>query len=275
LDLQHEGIALADKLLETPSPQHVGIRHAAPIVQPRKPFEIEHHVDVEPSPARRPSSSRGSTTHLDRAAPPDGKEDLASERRRSRAPSFDTSLVIIDYSELELGKCIGGGAFGQVYKGSWRGTPVAIKVLPSACQKDVPPQFLEAFEDETAMLARLRHPNVCLFMGASLAAPNRAIVMELVPRGSVWEVLRMPELFRNHTGPGPWPIEIVGKVAIGTAMGLSYLHGHFPPIIHRDLKSANLLLDESFNVKVCVHCRVCLCCFRFRAENDSHDGSAT
>src|SRR3546814_4608722 len=107
------------------------------------------------------------------------------------------------------------------------------------------------------MLARLRHPNVCLFMGASLAAPNRAIVMELVQRGSIWEVLRTPSLFRNHTGPGPWPMEIVGKVAIGTAMGLSYLHGHFPPIIHRDLKSANLLLDESFNVKVqcpgCAH----------------------
>ena len=47
-------------------------------------------------------------------------------------------------------------------------------------------------------------------------------------------------------------MEIVGKVAIGTAMGLSYLHGHSPPIIHRDLKSANLLLDESFNVKVYV-----------------------
>lgn len=49
----------------------------------------------------------------------------------------------------------------------------------------------------------------------------------------------------------PWPVGIMRRVLEGTCRGLVYLHRHSPPIIHRDLKSANLLLDETFNVKIC------------------------
>jgi len=111
-----------------------------------------------------------------------------------------------------------------------------------------------------SMLARLRHPNICLYMGACLDPPNRAIVTELVSRGSLWEVLRTPNLFMGYPEMSPslsrsqgsfWPPWVVRRVLDDTCRGLTYLHSHSPPIIHRDLKSANLLLDDSFHVKIC------------------------
>src|SRR3546814_11905976 len=63
---------------------------------------------------------------------------------------------------------------------------------------------------------------------------------------SAWFDMGSPahaEFVRNHTGPGPGPLEIVGQVTIGTAMGLSYFHGHFPPITPQTLKSAKPFLQ--------------------------------
>jgi serine/threonine protein kinase len=117
-------------------------------------------------------------------------------------------------SEIRLDRLIGGGAFGQVYRGTWMGTAVAVKILTSlsipiqttptptpnptpggAIMPVVPDAVLRAFEAEVDVFARLRHPNICLFLGACLSAPTRAIVTELVARGSLWEALRTPGLF--------------------------------------------------------------------------------
>jgi serine/threonine protein kinase len=164
-------------------------------------------------------------------------------------------------NELSLSAVLGGGAFGQVWRGTWRGTPVAVKVLSAACQSAIPEQVLRAFEDEVSMLAGLRHPNICLFMGICSEPTSRAIITELVSRGSLWDVLRIPGLFsgdlKEEIRPGGtqytphWPWWAVRKVLDGTCKGLAYLHAHDPPIIHRDLKSANLLLDDAFNIKIC------------------------
>jgi serine/threonine protein kinase len=139
----------------------------------------------------------------------------------------------------------------------------------------------------------MRHPNICLYMGACVDAPNRAIITELAANGSVWDALRLPlmppyapadgtqrgcwptHLYspdQAHGAPpvlqsqrlghipstgvlippkGTWPWELVKKVACGAARGMAYLHGGSPPVLHRDLKSANLLLDESYTTKVC------------------------
>ncbi len=115
-------------------------------------------------------------------------------------------------ADVQLERLIGGGAFGQVYRGIWQGTAVAVKILPILSSAagttavvnaadggdstpQVPEGVLKAFEDEVEMFARLRHPNICLFLGACLLPPTRAIVTELVPRGSLWDVLRTPGLF--------------------------------------------------------------------------------
>lgn len=192
--------------------------------------------------------------------PPKKDRPRAGIRTLGLSPS--SSLMRLNLKDLSLERVLGGGAFGQVWGGVWRGTPVAVKVLSAVCQKNLPDSELTAFEDEVSMLARLRHPNICLYMGACLDPPNRAIVTELVSRGSLWEVLRTPNLFMGYPeierspsfprGKGSfWPPWVVRRVLDDTCRGLTYLHSHSPPIIHRDLKSANLLLDDSFHVKIC------------------------
>jgi len=178
----------------------------------------------------------------------------ASTRTKMREKVLGFASVAM--AELNLQHVLGSGAFGQVWKGQWRGTPVAVKVLTSVSQQAIPQSVMEDFEDEITILARMRHPNICLFMAACLDSDNKAIVTELVSRGSVWDVLRNPAVFTEHrsvphASKPHWPWWAMRRVLDGTLRGLVYLHSHDPPIIHRDLKSANLLLDDSFNVKIC------------------------
>ncbi|KAG7357328.1 protein tyrosine kinase [Nitzschia inconspicua] len=194
----------------------------------------------------------------------------------------------INFDDLQLQEVIGGGGFGQVWRASLRGTPVAVKVLTGSAQNThIAKAILEEFRAEINLLKGMRHPNICLYMGACVDPPNRAIITELAANGSVWDALRLPLMppyvaadgtpqgswpmslyLPDHRGAPPssfgaprisapipprgsWPFELVKRVSCGAARGMAYLHGGKPPVLHRDLKSANLLLDESYNSKVC------------------------
>ncbi len=83
----------------------------------------------------------------------------------------------ITFSELKLDSMIGGGGFGQVWRATWRGTPVAVKVLSASSQAyNVQKAILQEFAAEINMLSGMRHPNICLYIGACLEPSNRAIV---------------------------------------------------------------------------------------------------
>ena len=210
--------------------------------------------------AYHPNAKDGSPRNAQQDQHPPAVQKQESDNMQSnnnndaQSKSFsDSQIVSLNMKDIDLISVVGGGAFGQVWKGNWKGTPVAVKVLSSACQAEVPQSILQSFRDEVQMLARLRHPNICLFLGACLDPPCRAIVTELISRGSLWDALRTPHLFENR-GSGDifhWPWWVIRRVLDGTCRGLIYLHGNNPPIIHRDLKSANLLLDDSFYVKIC------------------------
>ena len=253
-------IAVSDKFetvtavfINHPSPSNIsavgGIRASTPLVKLKHIVVVDSDEltqsknDFETTPARISCVSSESAPKL-------SCQDM-SEMQPIKADAEAAPFPSISLGDLSLDHVLGGGAFGQVWYGKWHGTPVAVKILSAACQKSLPEKLHEAFHEEIKMLARLRHPNICLFMGACLDPPNRAIVTELVSRGSLWDVLRTPGLFPAHSGLEFWPAWVSRRVLDCCLRGLIYLHRHTPPIIHRDLKSANLLIDDSFNVKIC------------------------
>lgn len=88
----------------------------------------------------------------------------------------------------------------------------------------------------------LRHPNIVLFIGACTKPPHLGLVLEYCSQGSLWSVLQNPDKTLA------W--EDRKKIAMDTAKGVFYLHSFKPPILHRDLKSLNLLLDDSWRTKL-------------------------
>ncbi|KAF3779484.1 Serine/threonine-protein kinase [Nymphaea thermarum] len=155
----------------------------------------------------------------------------------------DMETDCLDYEilweDLVIGEQIGQGSCGSVYHALWYGSDVAVKVF---AKQDYSEEIIESFRQEVSLMKRLRHPNVLLFMGA-VASPERlCIVTEFLPRGSLFRLLQKVNVKLD------WRRRV--HMAIDIARGMNYLHHCNPPIVHRDLKSSNLLVDRNWTVKV-------------------------
>ncbi len=102
--------------------------------------------------------------------------------------------------------------------------------------------FKQFFEREIAILASIRHPNVVNFIGACHRASNRCLVTEYCARGSLDKLLHKSGLVLDLSKRIEFALDI--------ARGMACLHAQQPIIIHRDLKTANLLVSARFEVKV-------------------------
>jgi ankyrin repeat protein/tRNA A-37 threonylcarbamoyl transferase component Bud32 len=142
----------------------------------------------------------------------------------------------IDANELEYTKELGAGASGKVYKARWREKEVAVKVL-SNVNMDAQ---IEEFKKEFKIMNAVKSPFMIQFYGASLKP--LMMVMEFCARGSLYHVLNDKTLDIN------W--ERALNIAIEMANGIAVLHGWDPQIVHRDLKSLNLLVTSDWKIKV-------------------------
>uniref|UniRef100_A0A2N9HJQ1 non-specific serine/threonine protein kinase n=1 Tax=Fagus sylvatica TaxID=28930 RepID=A0A2N9HJQ1_FAGSY len=135
---------------------------------------------------------------------------------------------------------IGSGGYGKVYQGSLpTGQLIAIK----QAKKESLQEGLE-FKTEIELLSRVHHKNLVSLVGFCFEKGERILVYEYVPNGSLKDSLSGKSVIRLD-----WIRRL--RVALGAARGLAYLHEFAnPPIIHRDIKSNNILLDESLNAKV-------------------------
>nr|XP_009791591.1 PREDICTED: RGS domain-containing serine/threonine-protein kinase A-like isoform X4 [Nicotiana sylvestris]XP_016440994.1 PREDICTED: probable serine/threonine-protein kinase DDB_G0272254 isoform X4 [Nicotiana tabacum] len=161
----------------------------------------------------------------------------------SAVNKIDTDTDCPDYEilweDLTIGEHIGEGSCGMVYHGMWYGSDVAVKVFSKEEYSD---EVIYSFKQEVSLMKRLRHPNVLLFMGAVTSPQRLCIVTEFLPRGSLFRLLQ------KYSSKLEWRRRI--HMALDIARGMNYLHHHNPPIVHRDLKSSNLLVDKNWTVKV-------------------------
>ncbi|XP_058186587.1 LEAF RUST 10 DISEASE-RESISTANCE LOCUS RECEPTOR-LIKE PROTEIN KINASE-like 1.4 isoform X1 [Rhododendron vialii] len=154
---------------------------------------------------------------------------------------------VFDYTELEeatgnfdRSRELGDGGFGTVYYGQLQdGRTVAVKRLYENNFKRV-----EQFMNEVEILTRLRHVNLVQLYGCtSKRSRELLLVYEYIPNGTVADHLHGR---RANSGLLSWPVRL--SVAVETAGALAYLHAS--DIIHRDVKTNNILLDNDFRVKV-------------------------
>ncbi|XP_050372130.1 probable serine/threonine-protein kinase PBL28 [Argentina anserina] len=141
---------------------------------------------------------------------------------------------------------LGKGGFGRVYRGTLRsGEVVAIKKM------ELPP--LKAadgereFRVEVDILSRLDHPNLVSLIGYCADGKHRFLVYEYLQKGNLQDHLNGI----NEKHKIGWPQRL--RVALGAARGLAYLHSSSAvgtPIVHRDFKSTNILLDANFEAKI-------------------------
>ncbi|KAL3038752.1 hypothetical protein AAZX31_01G149000 [Glycine max] len=152
-------------------------------------------------------------------------------------PSDGADVWEIDTNQLKYENKVGSGSFGDLYRGTYCSQDVAIKVLkPERISTDM----LREFAQEVYIMRKIRHKNVVQFIGACTRPPNLCIVTEFMSRGSLYDFL--------HKQRGVFKLPSLLKVAIDVSKGMNYLHQN--NIIHRDLKTANLLMDENEVVKV-------------------------
>lgn len=133
---------------------------------------------------------------------------------------------------------LGSGKFGTVYAGKLHSCDVAVKVPK---KQDLTQRDLDKFRREVDIMSRINHPNVCLFMGACTRPGEISIVSERLS-GDVEHKLRSSEAL-SLSRRIRW--------ALDAARGLAWLHGREPSVLHRDLKTSNLLLTSNDVVKVC------------------------
>ncbi|XP_068649051.1 serine/threonine-protein kinase-like protein CCR4 [Aristolochia californica] len=181
---------------------------------------------------------------LDEEAPPAGSiRSLYGTRspleRLEEFPLHVLAEVTGGFSEAHLA---GSGGFGSVYRATLPdGRDVAIK----RSEPGERPETDQAFVSELAQLSRVNHKNLVQLLGFCEEQQEQVLVYEFVANGSLHDHLHKLE----RSPLMAWTLRM--KVAIDAARGIEYLHTYVvPPVIHRDIKSSNILLDEGWTAKV-------------------------
>ncbi|KAK8545686.1 hypothetical protein V6N13_066959 [Hibiscus sabdariffa] len=149
------------------------------------------------------------------------------------------------YKDLQKATCnfttlIGQGAFGPVYKAQMStGETVAVKVHATDSK-----QGEKEFQTEVMLLGRLHHRHLVNLVGYCAEKGQRILVYVYMSKGSL-----ASHLYSEKHEPLSWDLRVY--IALDVARGLEYLHdGAVPPVIHRDIKSSNILLDHSMRARV-------------------------
>jgi len=182
------------------------------------------------------------------------QESQMSEEDRALEEKF--AELIIDKTRIERIVMIGEGYFGEVWRGVWDGSQaVALKCLKHGVKNTVDKN---KFFSEVSSLAKMRHPNITVFYGAT-APPEAYIISELL-QCSLFQLIYSHKHKGNIRTPSsnqsssatplkPFPLKAILRILSDVSYGGNYLHNMKPnPVIHRDLTSSNVLLTIPANI---------------------------
>lgn len=176
-----------------------------------------------------------------------GASHIQIEGHEIRLENIAPDLAVIDITggnihedDLQIGSKIGKGGYANVYKGTYNGTPVAIKSLTikSGEGGSTFSEIFAEFRREVWLMNSLRHENIVELKGVS-TKPTLSMVLEMM-EGDLYNYIR-----NNH----PLSLQEQLKLALDVAKGIQFMHNSQPPIIHRDLKSPNILIKKVPNEK--------------------------
>ncbi|RHY51663.1 hypothetical protein DYB34_008732, partial [Aphanomyces astaci] len=170
---------------------------------------------------------------------------------------FDKSMsnFRVANDEIVVGELVASGGFGVIYRGQFAGEDIAIKkCLPDKVNNH---SAMESFMLEIKLMSKMDHPNIVRFVGVAWTTlVQLKMLTEYMPRGNVRMLLQ--DVKSNNGLSIPWgyasgrnnraPTKL--RIAANVAEALVYLHSNDPPIIHRDLKSNNVLLSNDFEAKL-------------------------
>ncbi|XP_010533019.1 PREDICTED: serine/threonine-protein kinase At5g01020 [Tarenaya hassleriana] len=173
-------------------------------------------------------------------------EDLSISLAGSDLHIFTLAELKVITQSFSSNSFLGEGGFGQVHKGfiddklrpGLKAQPVAVKNLD--------PDGLQGHREwltEVIFLGQLKHPNLVKLIGYCCEDEHRLLVYEFMPRGSLEN-----QLFRRYSASLPWATRM--KIAHGAAKGLQFLHEAEKPVIYRDFKASNILLDSDYMAKL-------------------------
>ncbi|CAD8166913.1 unnamed protein product [Paramecium pentaurelia] len=151
--------------------------------------------------------------------------------------------VLIVFHELIIGQIIGEGGYGVVHKGKWLGQDVAIKSYGKRKSQGNLKYKLQMadFLKEVEVISNLRHPNIVLYMGVCIRKQNYYLITEYLEEGSLFDHLHKKKTHIDQ--------KALMQIVEDIALGMNYLHGR--KVMHCDLKSSNVLIDQNWNVKLC------------------------
>ena len=172
------------------------------------------------------------------------RQQLSSQGSNQRIKFFTIGELEKATKKFDESNIIGQGGFGTVYKGTLTdGRIVAIKKYYKMTGES---QGYKDFINEVGILSQINHRHVIQLLGCCLETQVPLLVYELISNGTLSDHIHDD----NKASSITWEIRL--KIASQTAEALYYLHSKASiPIIHRDVKSTNILLDEDYDVKVC------------------------
>ncbi|KAF5728615.1 hypothetical protein HS088_TW21G00763 [Tripterygium wilfordii] len=174
-----------------------------------------------------------------------GKKRAAEEENETitdiQSLQFDFSTIEAATNNFSADNKIGRGGFGDVYKGKLcNGQEIAVKRLSKSSG-----QGAEEFKNEVVLVAKLQHRNLVRMLGFCMQGEEKILIYEYLPYKSLDNILFDPE----KQGHLDWSRRF--KIIVGIGRGILYLHEDCRlRIIHRDLKTSNILLDEDMNAKI-------------------------